>query len=104
MPDVIRERRSSSPGAAELLLEGESDAATAPRLLSALGIEPDRLILEDRSRNTYENAVFTRDMVDPEAGENWLLITSAFHMPRAKALFHKAGFAVTMAGRLPHIR
>ena len=49
-----------SGGTGELFLEGEGDAATAPRLLTALGIAADRLILEDRSRNTYENAVFTR--------------------------------------------
>src|SRR5690606_3180002 len=76
-------------GAGALVLEGESDADTAPRLLIALGVEPDRLVLETRSRNTYENAVFTREMVTPKPGETWLLVTSAFHMPRAKALFDK---------------
>jgi uncharacterized SAM-binding protein YcdF (DUF218 family) len=82
-----------SGGAGALVLEGESDAGTAPRLLIALGVAPDRLVLETRSRNTYENAVFTREMVTPKPGETWLLVTSAFHMPRAKALFDKAGFA-----------
>jgi uncharacterized SAM-binding protein YcdF (DUF218 family) len=48
-----------SGGTGELFLEGEGDAATAPRLLTALGITTDRLILENKSRNTYENAVFT---------------------------------------------
>jgi uncharacterized SAM-binding protein YcdF (DUF218 family) len=80
-------------GTGALFLGGEGDAATAPRLLTALGVAPDRLVLENRSRNTYENAVFTRQMVTPEPGETWLLVTSAFHMPRAKALFDKAGFA-----------
>lgn len=79
-------------GTGALLLSGEGDAATAPRLLAALGVEPQRLVLENRSRNTYENAVFTREMVSPKAGETWLLVTSAFHMPRSKALFDKAGF------------
>ncbi|RUT83307.1 YdcF family protein, partial [Mesorhizobium sp. M7A.T.Ca.US.000.02.1.1] len=51
------------------------------------------LILENKSRNTYENAVFTKELVTPKPGETWLLVTSAFHMPRAKALFDKAGFA-----------
>ena len=81
-----------SGGVGELLLDGEDDAATAARLLTALGVAPERLVLENRSRNTYENAVFTRRMVSPEPGETWLLVTSAFHMPRAKALFDKAGF------------
>jgi len=82
-----------SGGNGSLFLDGEGDADTAPRLLGALGVSADRLILEDKSRNTYENAVFSRRLVDPKLGETWLLITSAFHMPRAKALFDKAGFA-----------
>ncbi|RJT36143.1 YdcF family protein [Mesorhizobium waimense] len=82
-----------SGGTGELFLDGEGDAETAPRLLGALGVVSDRLILENKSRNTYENAVFTRELVTPKPGETWLLVTSAFHMPRAKALFDKAGFA-----------
>ena len=81
-----------SGGNGSLFLDGEGDADTAPRLLGALGISTDRLILEDKSRNTYENAVFSRNLVEPKPGETWLLVTSAFHMPRAKALFDKAGF------------
>jgi uncharacterized SAM-binding protein YcdF (DUF218 family) len=81
-----------SGGTGELILQGEGDAETAPRLLTALGVTPDRLILENKSRNTYENAVFTRQQITPKPGETWLLVTSAFHMPRAKALFDKAGF------------
>ncbi len=82
-----------SGGTGELFLEGEGDADTAPRLLGALGVSPERLILENKSRNTYENAVFTKALITPKPGETWLLVTSAFHMPRAKALFDKAGFA-----------
>ncbi|QPC92844.1 YdcF family protein [Mesorhizobium sp. INR15] len=82
-----------SGGSDELLLKGEADADTAPRLLSALGVTADRLILENKSRNTYENAVFTKEMMTPKPGETWLLVTSAFHMPRSKALFDKVGFA-----------
>ena len=74
------------------LLEGEGDAATAPRLLGALGVSVDRLVLENKSRNTYENAVFSKELVTPKPGETWLLVTSAFHMPRSKALFDKADF------------
>lgn len=82
-------------GSGALLLEGEGDADAAPRLLTALGVEPERLVLENRSRNTHENALFTREMVEPRAGETWLLVTSAFHMPRSVGLFRKAGFDVT---------
>ncbi|RUX50618.1 YdcF family protein, partial [Mesorhizobium sp. M7A.F.Ca.US.014.04.1.1] len=82
-----------SGGTGALFLDGEGDAATAPRLLTALGVAADWMILENKSRNTYENAVFTKELVTPKPGETWLLVTSAFHMPRAKALFDKAGFA-----------
>jgi uncharacterized SAM-binding protein YcdF (DUF218 family) len=81
-----------SGGNGSLFLDGEGDADTAPRLLGALGVSSDRMILEDKSRNTYENAVFSRRLVEPKPGETWLLVTSAFHMPRATALFDKAGF------------
>jgi uncharacterized SAM-binding protein YcdF (DUF218 family) len=81
-------------GAADLILNGEADGVTAPRLLTALGVAPERLILESKSRNTYENAVFTKEMVNAKPGETWLLVTSAFHMPRSVGLFRKAGFDV----------
>ncbi|MER8829400.1 YdcF family protein [Mesorhizobium sp. M0938] len=82
-----------SGGTIAMIGEGEGDAVSAPRLLTAFGVTTDRLILENKSRNTYENAVFSRELVTPKPGETWLLVTSAFHMPRAKALFGKAGFA-----------
>jgi uncharacterized SAM-binding protein YcdF (DUF218 family) len=83
-----------SGGSGSLLLEGEGDAATALRLLTALGVDQNRLILENESRNTYENALFSKRMVSPAPGRTWLLVTSAFHMPRSMALFRKAGFEV----------
>jgi uncharacterized SAM-binding protein YcdF (DUF218 family) len=84
-----------SGGTGALRLEGEGDADAAPRLLQALGVAPARLVLENRSRNTHENAVYTRELVEPREGETWLLVTSAFHMPRSVGLFRKAGFDVT---------
>jgi uncharacterized SAM-binding protein YcdF (DUF218 family) len=83
-----------SGGSGELLLTGESDADTAPRLLTALGVAPERLILENRSRNTDENARFSKELATPQPGETWLLVTSAFHMPRSVGLFRKADFDV----------
>jgi len=66
----------------------------AAQLFEQLGVPPARLVLEDKSRNTDENAVFTKRLVDPKPGERWLLVTSAAHMPRAMGVFRKAGFAV----------
>ncbi|HEV7253426.1 MAG TPA: YdcF family protein [Mesorhizobium sp.] len=83
-----------SGGTGALILEGEEDAVTAERLLTALGVARERLILEARSRNTFENARFTKDLVRPAPGETWLLVTSAFHMPRSVGLFREVGFPV----------
>jgi uncharacterized SAM-binding protein YcdF (DUF218 family) len=50
--------------------------------------------VETQARNTYENAVLSKTTAHPSSGERWLLITSAAHMPRAIATFHRQGFAV----------
>lgn len=81
-------------GTGALLLEGEGDAATAPRLLAALGVARERLLLDNAARNTHENAVNAHRLADPAPGETWLLVTSAFHMPRAVGVFRAQGFAV----------
>ena len=83
-----------SGGEGTLVLQGQSDTVAAEKMLTALGVTADRLILENKSRNTDENARFTKEMIAPKPGETWLLVTSAFHMPRSMALFRKAGFAV----------
>jgi uncharacterized SAM-binding protein YcdF (DUF218 family) len=70
----------------------ESDVAL--RLFERLGVAPGRVVTEDKSRNTVENAVFTKQIAMPKPGERWLLVTSAYHLPRAVGVFRKAGFAV----------
>ena len=58
------------------------------------GIARDRVILEERSRNTHENAVFAKALIRPKPGEIWVLITSAYHMPRAVGSFRAIGWRV----------
>jgi uncharacterized SAM-binding protein YcdF (DUF218 family) len=58
----------------------------------ALGIAPGRITLEQNSRNTAENARLTHDQVQPKPGETWVLVTSAFHMPRAYQTFTRNGW------------
>jgi uncharacterized SAM-binding protein YcdF (DUF218 family) len=70
------------------------EADYAASLFESLGISKERLIMERRSRNTEENAEFSMAIAAPKAGERWLLVTSAYHMPRSVGLFRKAGFAV----------
>ena len=73
--------------------EERTEAALVARLLEALGVAPARLVLEESSRNTSENALFTRTLLE-SAGGPALLVTSAFHMPRAMGLFARAGVDV----------
>jgi uncharacterized SAM-binding protein YcdF (DUF218 family) len=81
-------------GNGNLLAAGGAEADYLQPLLTTMGVDAARVILEPRSRNTAENAAFTRDLVKPKPGERWLLVTSALHMPRSVGSFRKAGFAV----------
>jgi uncharacterized SAM-binding protein YcdF (DUF218 family) len=76
------------------LIAGEREAPFAFRLFETFGIAPDRILLEDRSRNTIENALYSKEIARPMPGQRWLLVTSAYHMPRAIGVFRKVGFAV----------
>lgn len=82
-------------GDGALVYKSVSEADLAKTFFARLGIDPARVSLERRSRNTYENAQFTRELIKPQAGERWLLVTSAFHMPRAMGCFRAAGFDIT---------
>jgi uncharacterized SAM-binding protein YcdF (DUF218 family) len=77
-----------------LLASDAVEAAIAVSEFEALGIAHERITAEEQSRNTIENAVFSRLLANPQPGERWILITSAYHMPRAMAAFRAAGFSV----------
>jgi uncharacterized SAM-binding protein YcdF (DUF218 family) len=76
------------------LFSGPSEANFALRFFESLGLPRDRITVEAQSRDTAENAVFTKRLIAPKPGERWLLVTSAFHMPRAIGAFRQAGFPV----------
>ena len=82
-------------GGSALVLYPELKEVKVARLLfDSLGLDVSRIVFEDESRNTYENALYTRDLVKPQPGETWLVITSAFHMPRAYGCFSRVGWKV----------
>jgi uncharacterized SAM-binding protein YcdF (DUF218 family) len=81
-------------GSNALLSDRIPEAPFAVRELEALGVAHDRITAEEQSRNTIENAVYSRLIAQPKPGEHWLLVTSAFHMPRAIAAFRAADFPV----------
>jgi len=69
-----------------------SEASIAERFFLAQGIVPERLLLESQSRNTAENARLSLTLADPGPIETWILVTSAFQMPRAMRSFDAAGW------------
>jgi uncharacterized SAM-binding protein YcdF (DUF218 family) len=84
-----------SGGNANLLMDDSAkEADFALPTFENLGIAKARLSAERLSRNTVENAEFVKKVANPKPGERWLLVTSAFHMPRSIGLFRKAGFPV----------
>src|SRR5262245_35680352 len=83
-----------SGGSGALVAAETAEAELAGRLFEALGVAKDRVTLEAKSRNTHENAVLTAQILDHKPGQRWLLVTSAWHMPRAMGCFRHAGLAV----------
>jgi uncharacterized SAM-binding protein YcdF (DUF218 family) len=92
--DYPKARIVYTGGDASLRPTGLTETGFVPPLLDQLGVPRARVMLESRSRNTAENAVFTKEMVQPKPGERWLLVTTAWHMPRAVGSFRRAGFPV----------
>ncbi|MCP5364684.1 MAG: YdcF family protein [Hyphomicrobiales bacterium] len=88
---------------AQLVITGGDTRAGQPlgdgeslieRLLVDLGLDRSRLVIEGDSVNTYENAVFSKRLIQPRPDQSWLLITSAHHMPRAVGVFRHAGWTI----------
>lgn len=82
-------------GGASAFVDEAPEAQAVARFVGALGVPDGRVTFEDRSRTTRENAVLSRALVDSKPGERWLLVTSAWHMPRSIGAFRQAGFPVT---------
>ena len=82
-------------GEGHLFGTGPSEAERARRFFQAQGVPSDKLLLESKSRTTFENAVLSRRVAGVDATQPWLLLTSAYHMPRSMATFQKAGWNVT---------
>lgn len=72
----------------------EPEAKVLADRADALGLPRGRLLIEPLSRNTHENALFSRAIAQPRPGETWLLVTSAWHMPRSVGIFRHVGWEV----------
>jgi uncharacterized SAM-binding protein YcdF (DUF218 family) len=67
---------------------------TARALFKQLGLNLDRVMFDTGARNTFENAVNSFKLIGKQPKGDWILITSAFHMPRSVGIFRKTGWNV----------
>ena len=75
--------------------EGTHETDVAAGLFAQAGVAPDRIILESKSRDTFENFENALALASPQPGQHWVLLTGAIHMPRAVAIARQVGFPVT---------
>jgi len=73
---------------------GLAESRATLGLVIEQGIAPKRVLLEERSRSTHQNAVYAKELIRPAPGATWILITSAYHMPRSIASFDGVGWPV----------
>ena len=83
-----------SGGSGQIFSQNMRESDAAKNFFSSMGLNPDRLIFEGKSRNTWQNASYTKNLLKPTADQRWLLVTSAFHMPRSIGCFRKVGMSV----------
>ena len=81
-----------SGGGSEFTPDTTPEATLVEHTAGQLGIAPSRLIYERRSLNTFQNALYAKALAAPQRGERWLVVTSAFHMPRTMGAFRAVGF------------
>ena len=83
-------------GSGTIILQQRTEADVTAQLLEKYGIPKEDIIVENQSRNTRENALFTKKLLDKNyPNSNLLLITSAFHLRRSMGCFRKVGVAFT---------
>jgi uncharacterized SAM-binding protein YcdF (DUF218 family) len=84
-------------GSIELINDRDTEADVVRRIFARIGLDTTHIVFEDKSRNTWENAKFSYEMIKPEPDELWIIITSARHMPRAIGCFREAGWKNLLA-------
>ena len=75
----------------------QTEAILIAEYLISRGLSASRILVEDSSRDTFENAILGHQLAQPGTDERWLLVTSAWHMPRALASFQAQDWPVVAA-------
>jgi len=73
----------------KLFHEGLSEPEIIEKLVKALNVDATNIVFERRSRNTFENAIYTKEIISNLQNKKWGIVTSASHMKRAIATFNK---------------
>ncbi|MFO1128438.1 MAG: YdcF family protein [Rhodospirillales bacterium] len=90
--------------AGHLVLSGGSIGPPPPeahlmrQIALDLGVDEDRIVVEDTSRNTFENAVYTGAFIRRRGWRRVVVVTDAYHLRRALYIFRRLGLAVEGAG------
>lgn len=82
---------------ADVLHTGETEAEAYQKVLLALGMPAENCLLDTKSHNTFENAQFIHSLIEKEAINQTILVTSGFHVKRAAIYFQHFGMQVILA-------
>ena len=77
-----------------IMPSGCSEAGSSTVLLRELGVPASAIVVEDRAKNTIENGLFSKTLMEKNGYTNALLVTSAFHMRRSEMIFRTLGVRV----------
>lgn len=81
-------------GTGSLINQEYKAADVAKELFKQQDFDVEKIVFERESRNTFENASYSKKIVNPQENENWILITTSWHMPRSVGIFCKAEWFV----------
>ncbi len=81
-----------SGGSANLGSGGVPEARVAEKVFRDMGQDQRRIAYEAKSRNTWENIAFSQKLAKPKPHEVWILVATAYHMPRAMAVAQRLGW------------
>lgn len=81
-------------GNASVTNKNPGEAFYAKKLFDDIGIKEGKILFENKARNTYENAFLTKQLIQPQKDENWIVVSSAFHLPRSVGVFCKQNWSI----------